>query len=206
MPETVIPATLLSSQDFKRDVIGLLGLSPKVIGELGALVRTEDAEALSDAATAKVADQHDLPRDLVFRAAAVLSYVRGRLRERGLDSKQGVQELEVLQPGTTSPEVSASLLAALEYTKEEQAAAMARRAFSIGATYLSTAMRPALLPVPDDLSVLYPGLFWTITYLDSESELKSFTFGLSREELQGLRRKLDVALDELTKVAERIRE
>jgi len=159
--------------------------------------------ALSDAEAEELANRYRETAEDLRRVAAVLLFLKQRLIDTGQEPLVAVAEgRELLGRQDIAEGREEEIASVLSYSRDEREEALAVRAFSGGPAFLSTRIRPSLLPVESAGVELVGSYLWTISYLNAEGEQRTVTIGLTPGELAQLEQDIDRAKEQLRAIKE----
>lgn len=156
---------------------------------------------LSDSEAEELAGRFGEQAEDLQHIATLILFLKQRLVEVGAEPVEVVAESRTLLDRKDIAGGHENEIAdILSPSKEEQEEARAVEALSAGPTFLSTTVRPCLLPVTPTGTELVGGYLWTVSYLDAERDQRSVTIGLTPGELEQLEATIDRAKEQLNTI------
>ncbi len=196
--ERLILEPLRTSDSFLRDLRLFFDTPTELLRVVAKRTGLSLYEPLFDADTDELSDQFEWRAEDIRRVAALIIFLRQRLIDTGRNPMDAIAESRgLLDQEDLAIGREEEIASVLSYSADEREEALALEAFSGGPAFLSTRIRPSLLPVETPGVELVGNYLWTISYLNAEGEQRSVTIGLTPGELEQLERTIDRAKGQL---------
>jgi hypothetical protein len=183
--ERLIWESLSTNKTFLRDLRRFFDVPTELLKAVADRVKMHPVKPLSDADAGELASRFERRTEDIQRIASLMVYLRQRLIDTGRGPMDVIAESRsLLDQEDLAKGREDEIASVLSYSEDEREEVLAIEAFAGGPAFLSTRLRPSLLPVASSGTELAGGYLWTITYLNAEGEQRSITIGLSPGELE----------------------
>jgi hypothetical protein len=199
---SVIPPGMRAQASFLSDLRNALTSPADLVHEIAKLARPFPHPGLADHDRERLAESFGKLEQDVERAAVVVSYLRLRAIQTGASPGAFAAEigraLDAVSPPVSPQEreaIEGVLPSIIDMPPDDLAEFRSRSAFGMPPTYLASGAELAFKigPLGDPIG----GLLWRVSYLSSESDERTISFGLSPGEARQIVHQLQQALDKL---------
>lgn len=196
----VIPPSVRDNDIFREDLARFVCSSAELKEALYRDVNPiPPYGSLSDAQINQFSNELGHSYEEIQRIISVFSLIKQQLLETGQSAEDAVDDIGTLLGNQLAEDHRQKLLSIFYYPNEERREYLALSALALGPAYLSASLRPSLVSTLEGNELV--GVYsMTISYLNTEVEQRSVTFGITHSELEQLEASIADAKRQLERI------